>query len=260
MFPEWISKADFTYMLEAGDMISIEPTYCLMPESSGLVILDNIEKICVWLFKNLEATVRLINPNLEVDWTRLSIFGESFGGLLAIALYIETGRQLSKPPDLRIRGIVLRCPLSEEYKREAGPYCGTFIPYERAKHACEEISETMKKMPWIVRRASTNPPRGMFVAYAASVSGCWKEYWKADTAPEMIQKAPQCPDPQTAVRIMHGTGDHHVPHDSSVRLAGIFERNWPSVKVELILEPGEGHAWDRSKPLEPDYRRFLGTL
>jgi pimeloyl-ACP methyl ester carboxylesterase len=256
-----MSQADYTYMLEAGNMVSIEPQYLLMPESSGLDIIQNIEKFCEWLFGNLDEAMRSINRNLELDWDHLSIFGESFGGLLAMILYLQIGRCPLKPSNLRISGIILRCPLSELYKREAGLYCGTFMPTDRAEDTCKEVDEAMKRMPWVELRASTAPPNGMLYAYCSSVCHkFWKNRWGAGSLLEMIEGTVECPDLRTRVWITHGTEDLHVPHGSSSKLVDVLREKWPDLEVSLNLVEGEGHAWDRAYPLTDEHRNLLDTL
>jgi hypothetical protein len=256
-----MSQADYTYMLEVDNIISIEPQYLLMPESSGLDIIRNIEKFCEWLFKSLDKAVRSINQNLEVDWNHLSIFGESFGGLLAMILYLQIGRSPLKPTNLRISGIILRCPLSELYKREAGLYCGMFMPTDRAEYTCKEIDEAMKGMPWVELRASTAPPNGMLYAYCSSVCHkYWENCWGAGSLPEMIEGMVECPDLRTRIWIKHGTEDLHVPCESSSKLVDVLRKKWPHLEVYLTFVEGEQHAWDRSDPLTDEYRDLLNTL
>jgi hypothetical protein len=256
-----MSQADYTYMLEVGNIISIEPGYLLMPESSGLDIIRNIETFCEWLFRDLSKALHSINPKLEVDWNCLSIFGESFGGLLAMILYLQIGRCPLKPSNLRISGIILRCPLSEPYKREAGLYCGMSIPADRAEEICKAVDEVMKGMPWVELRASTAPPNGMLYAYCSSVCHkYWESRWGAGSLLKMIEGTVECPDLRTRIWIKHGTEDLHVPWESSSRLVDVLRKKWPHLDVYLTFVKGKQHAWDRSDPLTDEYRKLLDTL
>jgi hypothetical protein len=255
-----MSQADYTYMLKAGNMVSIEPEYLLMPESSGVDIEQNIKTFCEWLFRELSKALHSINRNLEVDWNCLSIFGESFGGLLAMMLYLEIGCCASRPPKLRISGVFLRCPLSEAYKREEGLYCGKPISRESARRNSQAIDETLKKMQWVEPRVSTPPPNGMAGAYYLSVSDCWKQHWNAPLLPERIKKADRCPDMRTRIYIKHGTDDRHVPLGSSRRLAAVLQEKWPFFRVEIDVVEGKEHAWDRSDPLTDNHERILTTM
>ena len=62
-----MQKADSRYMLETGDMISVEPECCLMPECSGLEIIQSVEAFCDWMFQSLPGALHSVNLNLEVD-------------------------------------------------------------------------------------------------------------------------------------------------------------------------------------------------
>jgi hypothetical protein len=99
------------FVLQAPNMISIDPTYCLMPEASGITVLGNIESLCAFLLMKLEPALKRINEHFCVAWDHIYIFGISFGGWVALAMYLELGNLKQKPLDFRIRALILQCPL-----------------------------------------------------------------------------------------------------------------------------------------------------
>jgi hypothetical protein len=60
-----------------------------MPEASGSTILRNITSICAFLFDDLEPALKRINPNFAIAWDHFYIFRISFGGWMALALYLK---------------------------------------------------------------------------------------------------------------------------------------------------------------------------
>ena len=171
-------------------------------------------------------------------------------------LYLEIGDHNSKPSKLRILDILLRCPVSEAYEREAG-YCGKHISKDVAEQICREIDQTMKEMLWVEVRSSTAPPDRMFGAYCSSVSGTWKKHWGTSCLPERIRNTATCLDQRTIIWIPHGEDDLHVPWRSSRDLAATLRGKWPGLRVTFTSVPGKEHAWGRSDPLSPALKDFL---
>lgn len=222
-------------------------------------ILNNVRQFSQWLNTRLETAVKSINSKLSIDWSRLVIFGESFGAYLAVYFW-TTVKQDVKSSQLRISGLVLRCPLADHYKRDPGLYCGKFVSTQRATHDCANILEVLNNSPLVIRRSSATPPNGMYCAYASSVSGSWANIWNTLSMREMIQTAYECPDFDTMVYVTHGTSDLHVPHTSSVTLCELLRKKWPALEVKLELQEGKGHAWDYEAPLTCEYAKVLTRL
>lgn len=256
MFPDWIYQADLEYVLQATDMVSVEPTYCLMPEASGTMILRNLRNICTWLFEKLEPALQSVNPNFIVAWDYLYIFGISFGGLMAMGLFLETGRQRNKPTDLHIRALILRCPVIKEYRREPGEYMGITVSKERADEDSKRLLTIKGKMAFTVQRAGSNPPEGMYGAYCFSVSHQYGTVWREKTMFAMVEETQKCPDSRTRIRIMHGTEDKNVPMTHSFDVQTLFKaKGWS--KIDVVPQKGKPHAWDCNEPLTDDLKEYL---
>jgi hypothetical protein len=57
-FPNWQCRADLEYVHQAVDMISVDPTYCLMPEASGPTLLQNLKDLCRYIYTRLEKELQ----------------------------------------------------------------------------------------------------------------------------------------------------------------------------------------------------------
>ncbi|CAN9337288.1 unnamed protein product [Alternaria alternata] len=232
MFGPWVCRADLEWILSSPSTISIEPTYCLMPEATGDTIYGNIRSLCAFLFKDLKAALKSINPHFAIAWDRVYIFGISFGA------------------------VVLRCPLVKEYRREPGHYMGVEIPKEQAVNDSKRIYEIKHRMPFQLHRAGDHPPRGMYGAYALSVAQDWGTFWETSTIFDMIKETQKCPDLRAKIRINYGTADIQVPYTSSEELCALFkEKGWQ--KIHLILHKDKPHAWDYSEPLSESLSTYL---
>lgn len=237
-------------------MVSIEPTYCLMPESSGPEILENLAELWLWLVNKLESTLQDINPNLTVDWGHFSISGLSFGGLMAMGLYREIARQSLKPVGLRVRGMLLRCPVSRHYHREAGHYLGIAVPKEEAELVAKAIITAKQKLPWIIKRAGSSPPDFMIGAYAFSVSKeiTWSFIWGAPSIYDLLEEMEVLPDKRTRILILHGTKDQHVQLQDSLELAEMLRGKTLDARCCPVKDAP--HAWDYGDPLNADLKGF----
>lgn len=258
MIEDWLLTADYEFMLrqKKAHIISVEPEYPLMPESSGKDLENVVRLFCSWVSDHLERRLRSFNPFFSVDWSRLSIFGESFGAYPAMHFWVNLKRVVHKP-ELQIRGMILRWPLVGDYKRAWGPYCGRDFPLELSAQLLQNVSELHKSTSILVRRAGQEPPNGMPFSWASSIHGVWSTWFDARTVFDVIQETSTCPGNETAFYITHGTHDKLVPYQSSIKLKAVLEKTWPGMKVSLILQEGRDHGWDYGQPLTDAYTAVL---
>jgi hypothetical protein len=155
-FPDWECRADLEYVLQAQDMISIDPTYCLMPEASGTTMLESIKDLCNFLFLRLKSVMKRIKPYLVIAWNHIYLFGISFRAWMALALYFEFGDSKLKSPGFHVRALILRCPLVKEHRREAGTYMGVAISKQRADEDSERMCSLVHQMPFMLHKAGSH--------------------------------------------------------------------------------------------------------
>ncbi|KAH8723964.1 hypothetical protein GQ44DRAFT_773543 [Phaeosphaeriaceae sp. PMI808] len=150
IFEPWLYCADLEYTLETRNMIVTGPSYCFMPERSSSTCESNIASIWRWLFHKLEPELRSINSHFTIDWEFVYMFGVSYGGHIAILSWLATMNQECKPPCFRVRALILRCPVTKEYRREPGFYVGTYISRERAEIDSKRAFDVLESMPWMI--------------------------------------------------------------------------------------------------------------
>jgi hypothetical protein len=71
-------------LTEAKSAIIVSPTYRLMPEATGLDMLDDLKDFWEWVHKSLPKYVANKWPHLTLDVDRTAVTGESAGGYLAL--------------------------------------------------------------------------------------------------------------------------------------------------------------------------------
>lgn len=257
---QWLLQADYQFILQHDrHIICIEPEYPLMPESSGDEVREAVCFFWKWANSDLAPALSSIKPGMKMDWSRLVIFGESFGAYLAVDFWLLLTR-IDTFPLLQVRGVVLRAPLSKHYTRNPGTYCGKKISKERAEKDSKAIMEAKNSMVVKVVRSGTTPPEDMWPAHVFSVSHTWKELWEASSMLEVVEAASECPDAETRFYITHGTADENVPYEDSVELAALLKTKWPKMRVDLIQQEGKGHAWDYNLSLDAEYAQVLSEL
>jgi hypothetical protein len=93
-----------------------------MPESSGKDIRHAVNVCWPWLFSCLENELASTKIHVRIDWSRLTLFGESFGAYPAVDSWLLLLQHANRPAGLRTRGMILRAPLSDFYKRTPRDY------------------------------------------------------------------------------------------------------------------------------------------
>lgn len=230
-----------------------------MPESSGEGIREAVRIFWKWMNANLGSALESMRPGAKLDWSRLVIFGESFGAYLAVDFWLLL-KHISTPPALQIRGLILRAPLSKIYNRKPGLYCGKGISRERAERDSKALREAKRQMTITPKRSGSTPPDWMYPAHILSVSHAWGDCWGAKSMFEVVESVSECPGVETMVYITHGTSDEHVPFEDSVELAALLKKKWPEMEVQLVPQMGKTHAWDYEEPLGDEYAQVLNTL
>jgi hypothetical protein len=250
--PLWECRADLEGILSAGNMITVDPAYWLMPEANAEIMLKSIDAFWVFFFNKLEKVLAKINPLFSIDWEEVFLFGVSFGAYMALGAFLDLGNRVDKPPGLCIRAIVLRCPLIRMYKREPGEYMGIEVPRIQAIEHSKKVLILKWGLPFIVQRTGdpSQPWTGMFLAHTSSVAGNWKELWGGKSIYEMFEDTQVCPDVRTQLVVLHGTADRNVPHTDSLDFKILWEsKGWRTVILQLQEE--KPHAWDYNEPLSP---------
>jgi hypothetical protein len=256
MFEDWMCQADLEY-IHLRNMISIEPTYCLLPEGDSKVLRSNRIAIRAWMFQRLQEKLHTINRHLVIDWGNFYMFGVSFGGLMAIETFLEIGHDQLKPTDLRVRKVLLRSPITHEYSRVLGDFMGRSLSREKALADSDRVLRTIDQAPWLIPRAGSTPPFWMYGAPIFAGLDRFNLLYKGRFPYDNIEDAHICPDERTHFLFKHGDADQHVKLEDSKRTVDLLQTKWPLLTVHLEIQLGKPHAWDYSQPLSEQLKYEL---
>ncbi|KAF2844413.1 hypothetical protein T440DRAFT_484205 [Plenodomus tracheiphilus IPT5] len=255
MFGPWLFRADLEYARKTGNMIIVDIGYPMVTRSSGKVILGSITSMWRWVFTELQPALTSINRHFTIDWDSIYLFGVSFGGGLAVRAWMEMANQVFRPSNSRIRAVVIRCPLLDDYCLDPAEYVGISISQERAVRDCARALEILGRTPWTIPKSNLEPPTDMYGGPMLSMGRCFAIFWKEKTVMQFLIEMKECPGIRTRFFIRHGDADKHVKPEGSAQLVTILKQ-W-SVYVDLKLQKNKPHAWDAQEPLEEELRSFL---
>ncbi|KAJ5721749.1 uncharacterized protein N7483_009683 [Penicillium malachiteum] len=96
-----IEASSFWNSVCLNEQFSFLPDYRLMPESTGMDILSDIDSFWLWLSESLELNLTALYPqlNLRADLDRIFLTGDSAGGFCVI-------QSLLRNPELNIKTAV----------------------------------------------------------------------------------------------------------------------------------------------------------
>lgn len=249
LFEDWIYQSDLQLCKE---MISIHGAYRHLPESDSKDLASDRLALLTWLFQNLENEIQKVKHNLSIDWEKSYMFGGSFGGLMALNTWLEQDKLSAKPAEFCWRQILLRYPITIEYRRTIEDFMGVQMDLMDAEKESDRMWRALYGMPWIPPRAESIPPHSMIGAPYLAGHGRFHEAFKGPFPFEIIQHTNECPDVRTEFIIRHGTADQHVNVEDSKQTVNLLREKWPDLKVTLILQPGKRHGWDYFEPLSQD--------
>jgi acetyl esterase/lipase len=210
------------------------PNYRLIPEHNGHDILSDILTFWKWFNKDLSDYVVSIDPNIQLDFEKLLVTGDSAGGHLSIHSALMT------PPGL-IKAMLLQYPMTSYLTREA---TASFNGEEAL--GPESIDDYISTIVPGTIVSSVVPPEKMNLSFALSIYGRWQEflgYTKGLLPIEAIENATSFPP----TWIVHGESDTAVSvEDSKAFVKKVVEvlGEETEKRVRLHVEPGKDHGFD----------------
>jgi acetyl esterase/lipase len=210
------------------------PNYRLIPEHNGHDILSDIFTFWKWFNKDLSNYVSSIDPNIQLDFEKLLVTGDSAGGHMSIHSALMT------PPSL-IKAMLLQYPMTSYLNREA-----TALFNDQETPGPEVIDDYISAIVPGTIVSSFVPPERMNISFALSTYGRWQEffgYTKGLLPIEAIENATSFPP----TWIVHGERDTAVSvEDSKAFVRKIVEVLGDETKerVRLHVESGKDHGFD----------------
>lgn len=85
LFPDWFPKWQVELALQHNAIVVL-PNYRLLPDSSGMDIMDDIDDLWTWVTFKLADTLRDNTNGVEPDLSRILTAGESAGKFTLLCL------------------------------------------------------------------------------------------------------------------------------------------------------------------------------
>jgi acetyl esterase/lipase len=245
LYPDWFP----TYLLEYAhrqEVAIISADTRLMPESTGLDILDDLVSFWEWLYASDDGLQSFLNgfyPTLQLDTTRILAEGESAGG------YLVVQAALSGLPGLR--AVISAYPmldLRDRYYTERFEKVMTGVPMQAPEIITEHLA-SMKKGEVV---SKCLPPSRGDLSVAIIQQGRYVEFLGEDDAlypVERLKLRLHAEKPMPRLWIYHGRQDTGIPAVGSEVFVNHAAGLWPPSELRLHLPDGE-HGLHKDKDLD----------
>jgi acetyl esterase/lipase len=257
LFPDWTAQWALDYVLEHSAVL-VMPDYRLLPESTGLDILEDIDDFWTWVQKDLQAYLASIGSGVEVDLDKILCYGESAGKNLPHTVgvqvhthvykggYLSIQSALSQNPGL-IKAIIAAYPMidvdSPWYSQPfTKPIMGSpTLPSE----IVDEHLAAMKPGQMVL---NSIPPNRIPLGLASVQHGRLTGFIGTDDKlfpMRRLEKVMELP----FVFVYHGKNDSAVPVEGTISFAEEVEKKFGKDNIILKLEPGD-HGFDGEATLQ----------
>ncbi|KLO96745.1 uncharacterized protein LW93_10125 [Fusarium fujikuroi] len=222
------------YALE-NNAILVSCDYRLIPESNGIEILQDIEKVWSWVQSSLdEAIGKMTNGKSRADLGRVLLAGESAGGYLAI--------QLALRHPTAFRAVIASYPMIDmrsdhfctAYPKRIGQY--PQISYELVSQHLKQLPDG----PHPTTRAISNLPIAM-VQHGTYTSffGDHRSLFPIEYLEDNPQLALELP----FIWLHHGNNDSEVPIKGSRKFVAKLRELNPKAKLRYTELEGAEHGF-----------------
>ncbi|KAN0071871.1 Alpha/Beta hydrolase fold [Elaphomyces granulatus] len=243
LFGDWFSRW-LIELAERQSAIIISANYRLLPESTGLEILDDFDDFWSWIHSSDLANILASQPSsLELDLSRIIATGESAGGLPSIHL------ALSHPDEIRAVLVTypmldLGSPFFASPKNTPGALAQGSAVTERLQNIkCDDVVSTAVA------------PERMSLMTLVLLEGKFAELYTrgSENSPnrdllfpiDRLNKEDKLP--RGGVVILHGADDDVVPVEGSEnfikKAKEVMKDKQGGDKLVLTVQPG-GHGFD----------------
>jgi acetyl esterase/lipase len=245
LFPDWFPLW-LLQLAEKHSAVIISANYRLLPESTGLDTLDDVEDLWTWLHSSRLARILASQQHpVELDLGRILTVGDSAGGLLSLSL------ALSHPDEIRAATVAYPLVDVDDPAFTAGSSIQMF-----SVASDQVITEYLRHIKPSDVVSSASPPSRMEFFAAVIQYGKFPEFYKrgSENSPRrshlfLLQRLedPDTKFPRGGIVIMHGTEDDLVPPKGSEKFIDkarqLHKGKQGADKLVLTLQPG-GHGFD----------------
>ncbi|RDL37207.1 Uncharacterized protein BP5553_04640 [Venustampulla echinocandica] len=235
LYPDWFPDWALDYAFKQSAII-VCADYRLIPESTGLDILEDLKDFWAWARGGgLERHLSQVKAGINADLTKVIAYGESAGGSLAI----QSGFIL---PHGFIKAIIATYPFIDIGRKRTVSIMGAPTIPPVVLDGFLAAIEPGKIV------TSANPPERMPIVLSIAQQDRFAEFYGADEK-LALRKVLETVDDMPHLLIIHGKEDSAVPVEGSVEFADAVRGKFGAGKIDLRVEPGE-HGFDGSATLE----------
>lgn len=246
LFPDFVAQWSLDYCL-AQNAIWVAPDYRLLPEASGLDVLDDLKDFWTWTQKDLKSYLGGIGRSeVKPDLGKVLVYGESAGGWLAVQ------SALTQP--VTVKAIIAAFPMLEV----DAPWYSVKADGKRPFGA-PEISKTFldKHIADIPKDAVVTagyPPDRIPLALVAIQQGLFTEMLGKDESlyPLRVLEKIKADETLPYVFTFHGTNDQAVPWEGTEKFANTWKEKFGDDSIYAYFAPGD-HGLDTYETMETEW-------
>ncbi|KAJ5381778.1 uncharacterized protein N7496_004206 [Penicillium cataractarum] len=237
-FPKWLLE-----LAISRQAILVTPDYRLLPESSGLDILSDLDSFWSWMQNDFEPSLSSAYPSstIKPDLGKILVAGESAGGYLA-------AQSMLLHPEVNMAAVILVYPMvhlrdrfwDESYEKPM--YGSLHLPFDKVEQHLRELTDgpIVTADERLERGAETNRSD---IAVRIVQNGKFLDFLgrQSEVFPvENISRATKLP---SLIWIFHGKQDTAVPFYGSERFVEELRTEKPGVNVRFEGYDGD-HGFD----------------
>jgi acetyl esterase/lipase len=236
-FHQWM--LDFAQKHSA---IVVVPDYRLMPESTGLEILEDVADFWTWVNTKLPTVLSQLSPGVEADLSSIAVIGESAGGYLSIQ------SALLHPELTGIKAIVAAYPVidvttpfwTETYEK---------VMMGFSQQPASVVSDHLAAIkPGAVVPADPTLSRSP-LAFAIVQNGRYLEFLGKDEKLQPLKNLEKFKGDLPFLFAYHGRQDSAVPVEGTEKWEALLKKVRPDGKWRVAYEDGE-HGFDGTAALD----------
>ncbi|GFF57384.1 probable carboxylesterase 120 [Aspergillus udagawae] len=252
LFPPFFSPW-YLELAQEHSAIIVSPNYRLLPESSVLEVLEDVEDHWQWLHQSLPILLqRETNGTVKADLSRIMTIGDSAGGYLCLQM------GLNHPDEIRAVNAVYPLVNPKAPYFSSGQERPVFnlpaYPPDTLRLHLDNIKkqEAITQEPVIVSAAAdADRFRLMFAACQHGQLG--QLFREAPISPYLLERLKAGSRfPRGGVLILHGRDDSVAPVEESYLLQRTLAQVDPSLNFRLVVRDGE-HGFDHLAKLHDDW-------
>jgi acetyl esterase/lipase len=240
-------------LAKENSAIIVSPDYRLLPESSVMDILEDVEDNWKWIPQALPTFLeQQTEGTIKADLSRIMCVGDSAGGYLSLQM------GLNHPSEIRAINAVY--PVVDFKSphfcngQERPVFNMPTFPRDCLERHMEEVKrqETLEQKPVIVSSRAGN--ERLELMFSLCQHGRLGSFFPDNTiAPYPLKKLDHgARFPRGGVLVLHGKDDTVAPVEQSYGLANKLAEIDPELNFKLIVRDGE-HGFDHSAKLRDEW-------